>query len=102
MEKINANLAIGSSREAVSEAQAEPAQHSLVRDSGSAPPPAALSGGVPSSGSFPKAPAVINADLMAAEDIHADLKAGYDDLLAGRVHDADTAFADFRRRHPQR
>ena len=80
----------------------KPSQHFLVHDSGSVPAPAALPGGVPSSGSLPKAPAVINADLMTNEEIHAELKAGYDDLLADRVQDAETAFADFRRKHPQR
>ena len=59
----------------------------------------ALTGGIPFSISLPKAPAIVNADAMAPREIHAELKAGYDDMVAGRVQDAAAAFADFRKTH---
>lgn len=38
---------------------------------------------------------------LTLKEIHDKLKAGYDDMLAGRVQDAAAAFADFRRTHRQ-
>ena len=59
----------------------------------------ALTGGIPFSVSLPKAPDAVNADVMTSREIHDGLKAGYDDMLAGRVQDATAAFADFRKAH---
>ena len=59
----------------------------------------AMTGSIPFSISIPKVPAVINADAMTPGEIHAELQAGYDDMLAGHVRDAGTAFADFRKAH---
>ena len=59
----------------------------------------ALTGGIPFSISLPKAPPIVNADAMTSTEIHAELKAGYDDMVAGRVQDAAEAFADFRKAH---
>ena len=39
---------------------------------------------------------VINADLMTDEQIHEKLQKGYDDMQAGRIQDAASAFAKFR------
>ena len=61
----------------------------------------AMTGGIPFSISLPKAPDMVNADAMTAKEIHDGLKAGYDDMLAGRVQDAASAFADFRAAHQQ-
>ncbi len=59
----------------------------------------ALTGGIPFSISLPKAPAIVNADAMAPREIHAELKAGYDEMVAVLVQDAAAAFADFRKAH---
>lgn len=58
-----------------------------------------LTGGIPFAVSLPKAPQSINADLMSVEEIHAELQKGYDDIDAGRVQDAASAFAKFRESH---
>lgn len=58
-----------------------------------------LTGGIPFSVTLPKAPAAINTDLMSVEEIHEKLQEGYDDVKAGRVHDAASAFAKFRESH---
>jgi addiction module RelB/DinJ family antitoxin len=55
-----------------------------------------LTGGIPFSVTLPKAPQSVNADLMTEDEIHAKLQEGYDDMKAGRVQDAATAFAKFR------
>jgi hypothetical protein len=36
---------------------------------------------------------------MTEDEIHAKLQEGYDDVKAGRVQDAATAFAKFRESH---
>ncbi len=59
----------------------------------------AMTGGIPFSISLPKAPTMLNTDEMTAGEIHAELKAGYDDMLAGRVQDATAAFDAFRMTH---
>lgn len=51
-----------------------------------------LTGGIPFNVTLPKAPDVINADLMTDEQLHAKLKKGYDDSEAGRVQNAANAF----------
>ena len=61
----------------------------------------AMTGSIPFSIALPKAPVRVNADAMTPQEIHAELKAGYDDMLAGRVHDAAAAFSDFRKAHQQ-
>lgn len=58
-----------------------------------------LTGGIPFTVTLPKAPVSINADLMSVEEIHAKLQEGYDDMNAGRVQDAASAFAKFRENH---
>lgn len=58
-----------------------------------------LTGGIPFTVTLPKAPVSINADLMSVEEIHAKLQEGYDDVRAGRVQDAASAFAKFRENH---
>lgn len=58
-----------------------------------------LTGSIPFAVALPKAPDEINADLMTDEQIHAKLKRGYDDIEAGRVHNAIDAFTEFRESH---
>jgi addiction module RelB/DinJ family antitoxin len=58
-----------------------------------------LTGGIPFSVTLPKAPQSVNADLMTEDEIHAKLQEGYDDVKAGRVQDAATAFEKFRESH---
>ena len=55
-----------------------------------------LTGGIPFMVGLPNAPSVLNADLMTAEEIHAKLQEGYDDLRAGKVQNAASAFKKFR------
>lgn len=42
---------------------------------------------------LPKAPRLINADLITAEEIYAKLQERCDDMEAGKVQDAAAAFA---------
>ena len=58
-----------------------------------------LTGGIPFSISLPKAPQSLNMDMMSAEEIHNKLQEGYEDVKAGRVQDAASAFAKFRENH---
>lgn len=58
-----------------------------------------LTGGIPFTVTLPKAPQSVNADLMTTEEIHAKLQEGYDDVKAGRVQDAATAFTKFGESH---
>ena len=58
-----------------------------------------LTGGIPFSVTLPKASPIINADLMNVAEIHAKLQEGYEDIEAGKVQDAVSAFAKFRERH---
>ena len=58
-----------------------------------------LTGGIPFTVALPKAPRAINTDLMSTEGVHAKLQEGYDDIKAGRVQDAASAFARFRENH---
>lgn len=58
-----------------------------------------LTGGIPFTVTLPKAPQSLNADLITTEEIHAKLQEGYDDVKAGRVQDAATAFTKFRESH---
>ena len=58
-----------------------------------------LTGGIPFAVSLPKVPAALNADNMTVAELHAALKAGYDDVVAGNVQDAPSAFSAFRDSH---
>ena len=46
-----------------------------------------------------KASPSINADLMSVTEIHNKLQEGYEDIEAGKVQDAASAFAKFREKH---
>ena len=48
---------------------------------------------------LPKAPQPINTDMMSVGEIHAELQKGYDDIKAGRVQDAASAFVKFMENH---
>lgn len=58
-----------------------------------------LTGGIPFAVTLPKVPDTINADLMTTTKLHAKLQKGYDDMEAGNVQDAESAFAKFRESH---
>lgn len=58
-----------------------------------------LTGGIPFSVTLPKAPQSLNMDVMSVEEIHSKLQEGYEDVKAGRVQDAASAFAKFREKH---
>lgn len=58
-----------------------------------------LTGGIPFPVTLPKAPASVNADIMNVDEIHAKLQEGYEDMKAGRVQDATSAFVKFRENH---
>ena len=58
-----------------------------------------LTGGIPFAVTLPKAPDTINADLMTPSDLHAKLQKGYDDIEAGNVQNAASAFDRFRESH---
>ena len=58
-----------------------------------------LTGGIPFPVTLPKAPDTINTDLMTARELHAKLQNGYDDIEAGNVQNAKSAFAKFRESH---
>lgn len=58
-----------------------------------------LTGGIPFAVTLPKAPDTINADLMTTAELHAKLQKGYDDMEAGNVQKAESAFAKFRENH---
>ena len=58
-----------------------------------------LTGGIPFAVSLPKAPTAINADNMTTAELRAALQAGYDDIEAGNVQDAASAFSAFRESH---
>ena len=58
-----------------------------------------LTGGIPFKVALPQAPDAINADLMTTAEIHTKLQEGFDDIEAGRVQDAKSAFAAFRESH---
>ncbi len=58
-----------------------------------------LTGGIPFAVTLPKAPDSLNVDQMTDEEFHVKLQKGYDDIKAGRVQDAASAFAKFRENH---
>ena len=51
-----------------------------------------LTGGIPFSVTLPKVPIAVNAEAMTAEQLHAALQAGYEDMKAGQTEDAANAF----------
>ena len=55
-----------------------------------------LTGGIPFPVTLPKVPDEINMDAMTEEQLQTKLKKGYDDVEAGRIQDAASAFAKFR------
>ena len=59
----------------------------------------ALTGGIPFAVTLPKVPEAVNADVMTNDELKAKLLKGYDDIDAGNVHDAETAFEKFRENH---
>lgn len=58
-----------------------------------------LTGGIPFAITLPKAPDTINADLMTTAELHTKLQKGYDDIAAGNVQNAASAFDRFRESH---
>lgn len=58
-----------------------------------------LTGGIPFAVTLPKVPDRINADVMTTAQLHAKLQKGYDDIDAGKVQNAEKAFAKFRETH---
>ena len=56
-----------------------------------------LVGGIPFSVTLPKAPAAVNADLMAPDEIHSRLQNGLAHADSGLIQDAQQAFATFRK-----
>ena len=58
-----------------------------------------LTGGIPFAVTLPKVPSAVNADMMNVAEIHAKLQEGYEDIEAGKLQDAASAFAKFRERH---
>ena len=58
-----------------------------------------LTGGIPFAVTLPNTLSALNADLMIAEEIHTKLQEGYDDLQAGKVQNAASAFKRFRESH---
>lgn len=58
-----------------------------------------LTGGIPFAITLPKAPDAINADLMTTEQLHTKLQKGYEDIEAGNVQNAISAFNRFRENH---
>lgn len=58
-----------------------------------------LTGGIPFAVTLPKAPNSINMDLMTTDELHTKLQRGYDDIDAGNVQNAASAFAKFRENH---
>ena len=51
-----------------------------------------LTGGIPFDVKLPQAPNIINTDLMTTAELHAKLQKGYDDIEAGYVQNAISAF----------
>ncbi len=58
-----------------------------------------LTGGIPFNVTLPKAPRSVNADLMSAEEFHAALQSGYNDISTDKIQDAASAFEKFRKEH---
>ena len=59
----------------------------------------ALTGSIPFAIALPKAPDIVNADKMTAQQFCGAIQAGLKDAEAGNVQDASAAFAQFRKQH---
>ena len=59
----------------------------------------ALTGSIPFAVALPQAPDGFNADKLTTQQLHSAIQSGLGDLDAGRVQDANAAFAQFRKRH---
>ena len=58
-----------------------------------------LTGGIPFEVILPKVPNTINMDLMSTDALHEKLQRGCDDIEAGKVQNATSAFVKFRESH---
>jgi len=59
----------------------------------------ALTGGIPFAISLPKAPEMLNADLMSTSEIRTKLQEGLSDIENGNTYSAREAFTKFREKH---
>ncbi len=59
----------------------------------------ALAKGLPFPVLLQPVPTNINADNMTEDELHSAIMAGYQEMEEGKVVDAGTAFADFRKKH---
>lgn len=55
-----------------------------------------LTGGIPFAVTLPKVPDAINMDRMTEDGIHERLQKGYNEIEAGKVQEAASAFEKFR------
>ena len=58
-----------------------------------------LTGGIPFTISLPDVPRRVDADAMSAEELRTEILRGVEDVEAGNVQDAKSAFEQFRRNH---
>lgn len=58
-----------------------------------------MTGSIPFAISLPKTDDSVNSDIMIIEQVRAELRAGFEEMKAGKVQDAATAFAVFREEH---
>ncbi len=58
-----------------------------------------LTGGIPFTISLPDVPRRVDADAMSVEELRAEILRGVEDIEAGNVQDAKSAFEQFRRNH---
>ena len=58
-----------------------------------------LTGGIPFTISLPDVPRRVDADVMSADELRTEILRGVEDVEAGNVQDAKSAFEQFRRNH---
>ena len=58
-----------------------------------------LTGGIPFTISLPDVPRQVDADVMSADELRTEILRGVEDVEAGNVQDAKSAFEQFRRNH---
>ena len=58
-----------------------------------------LTGGIPFTISLPDVPRRVDADVMSADELRTEILRGVEDVEAGNVQDAKSAFEQFRRSH---
>ena len=58
-----------------------------------------LTGGIPFTISLPDVPRRVDADVMSADELRREILRGVEDVEAGNVQDAKSAFEQFRRNH---